>query len=157
MKRSRLIIALLIISSGLILFACGEGVKKDKKTINDQDLTDNKNEAAAFVIKEGDIQMNHPLNQDWVTTGQRIYELKCQACHRLNEEKLVGPGWKGLTKRRTPVWIMNMICNTQAMLDKDPVARKLIDSCLIRMPTQNLMMDDARKVLEFQLSNDGEK
>jgi cytochrome c5 len=157
MKPFKSIIVLLIIGSGIFLFACSEGVQKDKKPADEQNLTNNKTDTNAFAIKEGDIKMNHPLNQDWIATGQRIYELKCQACHKLTDEKLVGPGWKGVTKRRTPVWIMNMICNTQAMLDKDPEARKLIENCLIRMPTQNLMIDDARKVLEFQLSNDGEK
>ena len=158
MKPSKLIIALLIFSSGIILFSCGGGAKKDEKPVADtQNISSKEDETKAYVIKEDEIQMNHPLNQDWVATGQTIYELKCQACHKLTDEKLVGPGWKGLTKRRTSVWIMNMICNTQAMLDKDPEARKLIESCLIRMPTQNLMMDDARKVLEFQLSNDGER
>ena len=108
-------------------------------------------------IKESEIQITHPLNQEWVEAGKRIYELKCQPCHKLTEEKLVGPGWKGVTQRRTPVWIINMICNTEMMLDKDPEAQKLLELCMVRMPNQNLMIDDARKVLEFQRSNDGEK
>jgi hypothetical protein len=75
----------------------------------------------------------------------------------LTDEKLVGPGWKGVTKQRKPEWIMNMITNVDMMLEKDPAAQKLLEECLVRMPNQNLTTDEARKVLEFQRSNDGEK
>ena len=43
------------------------------------------------------------------------------------------------------------------MLDKDPEAQKLLELCMVRMPNQNLSLEDARQVLEFQRSNDGEK
>ena len=157
MKPSRSIIASLLIGGAIIFFSCGEGVKKDEKPVDIQKLANKENESKAFSIKESEIEITHPLNKDWVTGGQRIYELKCQSCHKLTEEKLVGPGWKGVTQRRSPVWIMNMICNTEMMLDKDPEAQKLLELCMVRMPNQNLMIDDARKVLEFQRSNDGEK
>lgn len=157
MKLSKLILAASLISSGLFLFSCGEGVKKDEKPVDIQQLANKENDSKGMAIKESEIQMTHPLNQEWVEGGKKIYELKCQPCHKLTEEKLVGPGWKGVTQRRTPVWIINMICNTEMMLDKDPEAQKLLELCMVRMPNQNLMIDDARKVLEFQRSNDGEK
>ncbi len=58
---------------------------------------------------------------------------------------------------RTPVWIMNMICNTDMMLAQDAEAQKQLEMCLIRMPNQNVAVEDARKILEFMRSNDGEK
>jgi hypothetical protein len=133
----------------------GEGVKKDAPPVDINELAKNKSETRGAEVKESDIQITHPLNREWVTAGKNIYELKCQPCHKLNEEKLVGPGWKDVTKRRTPVWIMNMVTNTEYMLDKDPEAQKLL--CMVRMPNQNLSLQDARQVLEFQRSNDGDK
>jgi hypothetical protein len=50
-----------------------------------------------------------------------------------------------------------MITNVEVMLDKDPEAQKLLEECLVRMPNQNLTLEEARKVLEFQRHNDGEK
>ncbi len=135
----------------------GEGVKKDEPPVDVNELAKNQPETHGAEVKESDIQITHPLNQEWVTSGKNIYELKCQPCHKLNEEKLVGPGWKDVTKRRTPVWIMNMVTNTEYMLDKDPEAQKLLELCMVRMPNQNLSLEDARQVLEFQRSNDGEK
>ena len=77
------------------------------------------------------------------------------ACHKLTDEKLVGPGWKGVTDRRTPEYIMNFVTNTDEMLNKDPNAKALLEVCMVRMPNQNLTDDEAREMLEFMRKNDG--
>ena len=41
--------------------------------------------------------------------GKKIAEVKCTSCHKPTDEKLVGPGWKGITNRQTAGWIMNFI------------------------------------------------
>ena len=158
MHRRLLFLIGIISAIGIFAISCGEeGVRKDEKPVDINELTKDKPETRGPEVKESDIQITHPLNQQWVSAGKSIYELKCQPCHKLSDEKLVGPGWKGVTQRRTPVWIMNMITNTDMMLDKDPEAQKLLELCMVRMPNQNLSFDDARHVLEFQRSNDGEK
>ncbi len=149
--------ALVLIAGGAFLFACNEGVKKDEKPVDVQDLTKNQPEVHGTELKEGDITLNTPLDQAMVSAGKSTYELKCQSCHRLTEEKLVGPGWKDVTKRRKPLWIMNMITNVDMMLESDAEAQKLLEQCMVRMPNQNIAKEDARKVLEFMRSNDGEK
>ena len=115
------------------------------------------NEQHGNEVKAGDVKLTSPLNAHWITEGKGIYELKCQACHKLTDERLVGPGWKNVTKRREPHWILNMVTNVDMMLEKDPEAQKLLEQCLVRMPNQNLTIDQARHVLEFMRSNDGEK
>lgn len=156
MKRNSLI-AMTVLSLGFLFFACKEGVKKDQPAVDVTELTKDKPEVHGTEIKEGDITLSNPLDASWVTVGKAIYELKCQSCHRLTEEKLVGPGWKNVTKTRKPVWIMNMITNVDMMLETDPEAQKLLEQCLVRMPNQNITKDEARQVLEFMRSNDGEK
>lgn len=81
--------------------------------------------------------------------GKTTYDVKCQACHSTGENRVVGPGWKGVTTKREPAWIMNMIMNIDVMLEQDPEAQKLLEECLVRMPNQNLSKDEAREVLEF--------
>lgn len=100
------------------------------------------------------IELNDPLNQEMIANGKAIYDMKCSACHRLTGTRVVGPGFKGVTERRKPEWIMNMITNTDVMLEKDPNAQKLLEECLTRMPNQNVEKEDARTVLEFLLNND---
>jgi mono/diheme cytochrome c family protein len=102
-----------------------------------------------------DVQLTHPLDEALLAKGQSIYASKCIACHKLTDEKLVGPGWKGVTDRRTPEWTLNFITNTNAMLDSDAVAKELIEKCLVRMPNQSLNDDEARAVFEFMRKNDG--
>jgi cytochrome c551/c552 len=155
--KSRSSIAAMLISSTIFFAACGGGVDKDAKPLDVQELTKNQPETHGTQIKEGEIQMTTPLNGEWVTVGKATYELKCQSCHRLTDEKLVGPGWKGVTQKRKPEWVMNMITNVDMMLETDPEAQKLLEQCMVRMPNQNINKDDARKVLEFMRSNDGVK
>jgi mono/diheme cytochrome c family protein len=101
------------------------------------------------------ITLTHPLDTAMVATGKGIFDSKCMACHKLTDEKLVGPGWKGITDRRAPEWIMNFITNTNVMLDSDLVAQQLMVTCVTRMPSQNLTAEQARAILEFMRKNDG--
>ncbi|MBL7871485.1 MAG: cytochrome c [Cyclobacteriaceae bacterium] len=103
------------------------------------------------------VTLENPLDQERIKRGVAIYEMKCQACHKLTDQRIVGPGWKDVTKKRKPEWIMNMITNIDVMLEKDEEAQKLLELCLMRMPNQNMSVGDARDVLEFMRQNDGEK
>lgn len=103
------------------------------------------------------VELTHPLDKTMVAKGKGIYDLKCVSCHKLTDEKLVGPGWKGVTDRRTPEWIMNFVTNTDVMLEKNQEAKNLYEICLVKMPNQNLSDEDARSILEFQRNNDGKK
>ena len=64
------------------------------------------------------VQLTHPLDEKMITDGKNVYDVKCASCHKLTDEKLVGPGWKNVTDRRTQ-WIMNFVTNTEEMIEKD--------------------------------------
>ncbi len=103
------------------------------------------------------VELGAALDQDMAKKGEELFELKCLSCHKLTEERVVGPGWKGVTTRRKPEWIMNFLTNVEQMLDKDPEAQAMLEVCLVRMPNQNLTETDARNALEFMRKNDGVK
>ncbi|NNE15694.1 MAG: cytochrome c [Saprospiraceae bacterium] len=128
---------------GLFVIACGGDKKKKTSTNDGKGYGDTKN-----------VVLNDPLNQEMVANGKAIYELKCAACHKLSAKRVVGPGWAGLTDKRKPEWIMNMITNVDIMLEKDPAAQKLLEECLTRMPNQNVSVKDARDIVEFIFQND---
>lgn len=155
MKHTFLISAILLGSVGI--FSCNEGVQEDQPSVKIEDLTKDQPEVHGTEIKESDITISNPLDAKMVAEGKATYELKCQSCHKLTDEKLVGPGWKGVTTKRQPVWILNMITNVDMMLEKDAEAQKLLELCLVRMPNQNIAKEEARSVLEYMRSNDGEK
>ena len=151
---------------GALLVACGPEKPKeaaDEDSYESIEGTDGKN-AVAENANDGkgigqvkEVTLNTPLEQDRIPRGKAIYEMKCQACHRLDDKRVVGPGWKDVTKNRKPEWIMNMITNVDVMLEKDEEAQKLLELCLTRMPNQNVSLGDARDVLEFMRQNDGEQ
>lgn len=160
MKRKSLLATALLISGCLFFWACNSGEKPAEETSQTpatEETAKDQSEVHGTEIKPGDVELSTPLNQQWVSAGKGIYELKCQACHKLTDERLVGPGWKDVTKRREPHWVMNMITNVEMMLEKDPEAQKLLEQCLVRMPNQNISKDDSRQILEYMRSNDGIK
>lgn len=95
------------------------------------------------------------LDAAMADSGLKIREVKCASCHKVTSEKLVGPGWKGVTQRRKPEWIMNFITNPDPMISKDPAVQAQLELCLVRMPNQNLSDAEARDILEFMRKNDG--
>jgi cytochrome c2 len=107
------------------------------------------------LVKFTHVELTSPLNKEMIEKGSNIYDIKCGSCHKLTDEKLVGPGWKGVTDRHKPEWIMNFVVNTEEMLNKDPNAQALLEKCMVRMPNQNLKDDEARQILEFMRKNDG--
>lgn len=104
-----------------------------------------------------EVNLENELDSDMVKMGKSIYDMKCSACHKLTDQRVVGPGFEGVTNRRRPEWIMNMITNVDMMLEQDPTAQALLEECLTRMPNQNVSIGDARSILEFFRSNDMER
>jgi len=145
----------------MFLFSCGSGG-------NEGNNSSSENQTAApevpQSIAEGkgvgeitEVNLDEEIDQDMVKMGKSIYDMKCSACHKLTDQRVVGPGFQGVTNRRRPEWIMNMITNVEVMLDKDPAAQALLEECLTRMPNQNVSIGDSRSILEFFRHNDMEK
>ncbi|PJZ68135.1 cytochrome C [Leptospira perolatii] len=89
-----------------------------------------------------------PIDGASAERGKKQFEMKCSACHKF-EEKVVGPALKGVTERRTPEWIMNMILNPVEMTQKDPIAKELLAEHLTQMTFQNVQESEARDILEY--------
>ncbi|MFQ5606751.1 MAG: cytochrome C oxidase subunit IV family protein [Candidatus Zixiibacteriota bacterium] len=88
------------------------------------------------------------IDPNLAQAGSDIFDVKCGACHKL-DERLVGPPLREVTRRRTPEFIMNMILNPDEMVNKHPEVRKLLAQYYTRMTFQNVTESDARALLEF--------
>jgi mono/diheme cytochrome c family protein len=86
--------------------------------------------------------------------GMAVFTAKCSACHKVTDQKVVGPGLLGVTKRRTPEWIMNQITNPVEMEQKDPVGKALLEKHLTQMTFQNVTDEETRQILEYFRKND---
>lgn len=102
----------------------------------------------AKLITASDITLGD-IDMGLAEKGRNIYDVKCQACHSLGKNRVVGPGFKGIMENRKPEWIMNMILNIDVMLETDDEAQRLLEECLVRMPNQGLSKEEGRQVLEF--------
>jgi len=103
---------------------------------------------------EENFQVSAVVDKDLAKKGDAIYSAKCQSCHKTTNEQLVGPGFAGVSERRTPVWIMNFLTNTDEMIDVDPALQEQLELCMVRMPDQALSENDAHSLVEFFRSND---
>jgi len=164
MKKSLLVVTVLFTS---VLLACGGGEDKKVETTTTTNNTSADAPAAASdnpsydpVRGEGkfkDVQIAATLDNTMATAGEKVFGVKCASCHKLTDERLVGPGFTGVTGRHTADWILNFATNPDPMIDKDPKAQAMLELCLVRMPNQNLTDEDARNVYEFLRKNDGVK
>jgi mono/diheme cytochrome c family protein len=148
----------------LFVIACGDGQQAtDEEGPPPQSMVEEEAEMPES-IAEGrgigavdNVEITDTIDTDMVDIGRSIYEMKCAACHKLTDQRVVGPGWAGITNKRKPEWIMNMITNVDVMLAEDPAAQALLEECLTRMPNQNISIGDARNILEFMRKNDRER
>lgn len=88
------------------------------------------------------------IDNNLVAEGKVLFQKKCSTCHKL-DTKLIGSPLRGITKKRTPEWIMNMILNPDGMISENETARKLFEDMKVRMSPQNMTEDEARKILEY--------
>jgi len=152
---------LLFISCGKDKTNAGEDFSKSSST---ETSSETSSDPASYDPKRGEgkytaesLALTDKLDATMATAGETASGVKCASCHKYTDEKLVGPGWKDVTKRRAPEWIMNFITNPDPMLDKDPEAQAMLELCLVRMPNQNLTDEESRQILEFMRKNDGVK
>lgn len=151
MKKMKPTAALMILITGaLALAACGggDGAPAGPPGAGTPPGASPKNNGAAGLITAADITLGE-IDPAMAEKGRSTYDVKCQACHSTGPNRVVGPGWKGITERRKPEWIMNMILNIDVMLETDAEAQKGLEECLVRMPNQGLSKEEGREVLEF--------
>lgn len=142
----------------LLMTSCGGGSNESQGTYTPPSAQTTEKEADPKGVGEiRNVDLGEAIDEAMASKGKAIVDMKCTACHQLNDKRIVGPGFQGVTARRRPEWIMNMITNVDVMLEEDPVAQALLEECLTRMPNQNISIGDSRDILEFLRKNDLEK
>lgn len=157
MKKTLALVAL----SALVL-SCGEKKKEEKK--EGFEITRTKEEAKPeAAAQEGvpvdmsdkgvgpvkSVSVGESVDADLAAKGEEKFKTVCTACHMV-EQRMIGPALKGVTTRRSPEWIMNMILNPDGMIKEDPIAQALVKEYNNAvMLNQGLSEDEARSVLEY--------
>jgi len=140
-----------ILTLGILMSSCGGDkakkevatpVKEEKKEVAKVDPMTDKGVGKITSITLGEI------DPAMVAEGEAIFKAKCTACHKISK-RFVGPGLKGVTQRRTPEWIMNMILDPELMVKENETAKQLLVEYSAPMANQSLTEDEARKILEY--------
>ncbi len=132
-------------------YGCGDSKNKDEKTpeksvekqtVQEVDPLKDKGIGPISELTLGEI------DDAMAAEGKVLFKSKCSACHKMSK-RFVGPGLAGVTERRTPEWIMNMILNPEEMVVKNAEAKKLLEEYLSPMANQSLTEKEARLILEY--------
>ncbi len=140
----------MILIAALILMNCGGGDSEATKEAAQPKLSPDgltQEQLKNGVGPIGAFELG-PQDDAMVAKGAEIFELKCVACHKVNE-RLVGPPLSGVTTKRTPAFIMNMILNPDEMVKKHPEVKAMLAEFYVPMTFQNVTEDDARAILEY--------
>jgi hypothetical protein len=134
--------------------SCGES--------NEQVTNDSSREIVEYNAKIGigkfdKLELKDELDLKLSRKGKILQEQKCASCHKLTDEVSIGPGWKDITNKRSPEWLMNLMTNTEEMLKMDPSLIDQVKKYGVSMPDPQLTEEDARSILEFMRSVDAEK
>lgn len=157
MKTKVTLFTTILISGVVLLYACGGNQQQ-----NSESQSGGKETSSANAVSQDDgkgigkftsVEIG-PIDTEMAKRGEAIFTSKCAACHKLSADKVVGPGLKGVTEKRKPEWIMNMITNPEEMTKNDPTAKALFEEHLIQMTFQNVSDEETRDILEFLRQND---
>lgn len=130
--------------------ASSQGVGAAESAVSEPDAA---SDLTPWQIENGIGPITEPLQLGEIdpalaSQGEEIFNLKCSACHKL-DERYVAPPLRDVTSRRTPEFVMNMILNPLEMTQKHPVTKELLVEYFTPMTPQGLTEEDARALLEY--------
>lgn len=132
-----------------LLFNCGGGEEKAEEgtqaASTEGGLTKDQLEHGIGPVKPFNLER---LDNALASAGKEVFDVKCVACHKI-DERLVGPPLQGVTDRRSPAFIMNMILNPDEMVKKHPDVKAMLATYYVPMTFQNVTEDEARSILEY--------
>jgi cytochrome c551/c552 len=156
---------MLFMAATFTLVSCGDGKKKEDSPEKAPEKEAVKQEEPKKEVTTATFDENEPtldnkgigpiknvtlgaIDEAMAAKGKELFKANCTACHKF-KKKYIGPALKGVTKLRSPEWIMNMVLNTEEMLAKDPVAKGLIAKYNAPMARQSLTEEEVRSILEY--------
>ena len=143
-----------ILSLGLlaiiVLTSCGGDKKKENSKEQIVEIDPMKDKGIGPITH---VDISNEIDNNMTERGKEIFKSMCSACHKI-DQRVIGPALGGITKRRTPEWIMNMIMNPDQMVKENAQARKLLAEYISPMANQNLTEEETRFVLEYFRRND---
>lgn len=139
-------------SALFFICSCNSEESSDSQNITSRNFEQNISKGKTTSVDKGvgeitEIVLND-IDPNLAKLGEEQFVAKCSACHKI-DKRFIGPALRGVTQRRSPEWIMNMILDPEKMVSENPTAKQLLAEYLSPMANQNLTKDEARSILEF--------
>ena len=134
----------------IVLTSCGGDKKTEKSKEQIVEIDPMKDRGIGPITH---VDINNEIDNNMAERGQELFKSMCSACHKI-DQRVIGPALAGVTKKRTPEWIMNMIMNPNQMVKENAQARKLLAEYISPMANQNLTEEETRSILEYFRKND---
>lgn len=115
-------------------------------------LKPNANNKSSEPILIKGVNLNPVVNQQMVLKGQQVYETKCARCHNMNDKKFNASGFAGITDRKSPAFVMNMV--TGVPLNEFAPSNEIatLEKCWTREKANWLDIIEARDFVELLMS-----
>jgi mono/diheme cytochrome c family protein len=99
------------------------------------------------------LNSNQVFSQD-VAAGEKLFKNNCAQCHKVTDQKLVGPGLKGVADRvpkPAEAWLIKWIKNSQSLVKAgDAYAVKIFEEYNKSvMPSQAVTDDEIKSILAY--------
>ena len=90
------------------------------------------------------------VNAALATTGEGLFKTKgCVTCHAYGKKQVTGPDLRGVTMRRTAVWMENQIMHPEVMVKSDPITRAMVTEFKVPMTNMQVTADQAKALIEY--------
>ena len=146
MKRTEHPTNVLLLAFAILALAVSACGNSDSQGDAEESVFEVKKEKAVYG-KVQHVDVGPGVDATMAAAGLEVFDVKCSACHKY-DERYVGPPLGDVTDKRTPEYVMNMILDTETMIDNDDTVKCLLQEYLMRMPNQSVDEKDARNVLE---------
>jgi hypothetical protein len=93
---------------------------------------------------------NYVLSDHKEDKGKILFKSNCARCHYITDQKMIGPGLKGIMDRITEEQFLNWVQDPAAIRKKDPYFKKLFkeyDESI--MPSFPLKKEEIQSIIEY--------
>lgn len=88
--------------------------------------------------------------------GEKLFKQNCASCHALTDKKMVGPGLKGISEKRSEEWLLKWTKNSAELISSGDADAKAIfeEFNKIPMPPFALSDDEIKAIFSYVKSPD---
>lgn len=133
----------------VFIYSCGGNSTGNKSSAEEMNRIESAYYDGKGVGPIKEVVINAEIDNNLAKKGEILYQSKCVSCHKTSREKLIGPGLSGITDRRRPEWIMNMLLNPIGMTQNDSLSKVLLSIYYAQMLDNALKQEEARSILEY--------